>query len=186
MKKCIIFKIEKPYSNFNKHSKTKDKLNSYCKSCVNEITSEWRKNNREHMNKYRNNYIKERKAIDDSFRLACDLRSRLRKALLSQVTNKHSKTEELLGISFDEFKKYIEFLMTPEMTWKSISLDHVLPLSSFDLTNPEQLKQASNYTNIQPLLKSDNCKKGSRLHDHDIAFQRNNLYEYEYYIYYCC
>ena len=27
--------------------------------------------------------------------------------------------------------------MTPEMTWESIDLDHIVPLSSFDLTDPE-------------------------------------------------
>ena len=102
------------------------------------------------------------------------------------MTNKNDKTEELLGISFAEFKKYIEFLLTPEITWKSVHLDHIQPLSSFDLTDPKQLKAAAHYTNIQPLLKGDNLKKGSRLHDHDIAIQRNNLYEYEYYKYYCC
>ena len=50
--------------------------------------------------------------------------------------------------------------MTSEMTWKSVHLDHVQPLSNFDLTDPEQLKKAVHYTNIQPLLKSDNLKKG--------------------------
>ena len=74
--------------------------------------------------------------------------------------------------------------MTPEMTWKSIDLDHVRPLSSFDLTNREQLKEAAHYTNIQPLLKSKNRKKSSRLHEHDLAIQRNNIYEYEYFKYY--
>ena len=69
------------------------------------------------------------------------LRSRLRKALIYQKTNKNSKTEDLLGISFGEFKNYMEFLITPEMTWKSIDLDQIRPLSSFDLTNPEQLNE---------------------------------------------
>ena len=75
------------------------------------------------------------------------------------MTNKNDKTEELLGISFAEFKKYIEFLMTPEITWKSVHLDHIQPLSSFNLTDPKQLKTAAHYTNIQPLLKKDNLIK---------------------------
>ena len=72
------------------------------------------------------------------------------------------------------------------MTWESIDLDHVRPLSSFDLTDSEQLKEACHYTNIQPLLKSDNRKKGSKYHEHDLVAQRNNLYDYEYFKYYCC
>ena len=178
---CSKCKIEKPISEFNKNSNTKDNLTSYCKICNNQNNSKWIKNNRERRKIYEN----KKYANDISFKLAKNLRNRLRQALLQQVTNKNDKTEELLGISFAEFKKYIEFLMTPEITWKSVHLDHIQPLSSFDLTDPEQLKEAAHYTNIQPLLKSDNLKKGSRLHDHDIAIQRNNVYEYECYKHYC-
>ena len=38
-------------------------------------------------------------------------------------------------------KNYIEFLLTPERTWETIELDHVRPLSSFDLINLEQIKK---------------------------------------------
>ena len=98
----------------------------------------------------------------------------MRKALVRQLTKKSEKTEDLLGISFNEFK-------TPQVNWMNIELDHVRPLSSFDLTNPEQLKEASYYTNIQPLLKNDNRSKGSKFHEHDLVFQRDKVYEYEYF-----
>ena len=129
--------------------------------------------------------MREKRANDDSFRLANNLRKRLRKALRKQLTNKTSKTEELLGISFEEFKNYIEFFMAPEMTWKTIDLDHIQPLSSFNLTDSEQLKKAAHYTNIQPLLKRDNQSKGSKFHEYNLTVQRDNLYQYEYYKYYC-
>ena len=179
---CSKCKIEKPIFEFNKNSNTKDKIHYYCRLCDNLKCLEWEKNNRG----YRNKYWKEKYTNDISFKLAKILRTRLGQALLRQLTNKNFKTEELLGISFSEFKKYIEFLMSPEMSWELVELDHIQPLSSFDLTNPEQLREAAHYTNIQPLLKSDNRKKGSKYSEHDIAIQRNNLYEYEYYKYYCC
>ena len=69
--------------------------------------------------------------------------------------------------------------MTSEMTWNNIDLDHVRLLSFFDLTNPEQLKEAYHYTNIQPLLKSDNRKKGANYSEHDLVVQNEKLYEYE-------
>ena len=176
-KKCSKCKIEKPHSDFSNQSSSKDKLHPYCKFCNNQKKSNWVKNNRIHISLYeREKYVK-----DVTYRLACKLRSRLRHALLRQVTNKNSKTEELLGVSFSEFKKYIEFLMTPEMTWESIELDHVRPLSSFDLTNPEQLKEAAHFSNIQPLLKSDNRKKGCKYNNHDLAIHREKVYLYLYY-----
>ena len=184
LKKCFICKVEKPFCEFNKQSKKKDKLYPYCRICDNIKSSQWITNNYEQYRRRRNNYEKKRRTEDESFRLACNLRSRLHHALLRQVAHKFSKTEELLGISYEEFKDYIEFLMTPEMNWKNIDLDHVRPLSSFDLTDPEQLKEAAHFSNIQPLFKHDNRKKGARYHEHDLMVQNENLYEYEYFKYY--
>ena len=180
LKKCSKCKVEKSLTEFNKNSSSKDKLRCYCKTCDRMNSSQWCKNNRE---KY-NQYYREKRANDNLYRLACNLRRRLHHALLRQVAHKFSKTEELLGISFEEFKTYIEYLMVPEMTWENIELDHIRPLSSFNLTDPDQLKEASHYSNIQPLLKSDNRKKGARYHEHDLAVQNEKLYEYEYFKYY--
>ena len=184
LKKCSSCEIEKSVSEFSKHSKNKDKLRYLCRNCSNFKKLEWYKNNKDHVNNYNRIYKKNRRINDISFKLACNLRSRLRNALFSQVTKKNSTTEELLGISFEEFKNYIEFFMTPEMTWKTIDLDHVRPLSSFDLTDNEQLKEAAHYTNIQPLLKIDNIKKGSKYHEHDLVVQSEKVYDYETYKYY--
>jgi hypothetical protein len=50
------------------------------------------------------------------------------------------------------------------MTWENWSvngwhIDHIKPLSSFDLTDTEQLKEACSYNNLQPLWAKDNLKK---------------------------
>ena len=74
--------------------------------------------------------------------------------------------------------------MTPEMNWNNIDLDHVRRLSSFDLTVPEQLKEASHFSNIQPLLKKDNRRKGSKYYEHDLVVHRDRVYEYECFKYY--
>ena len=180
LKKCTNCKVAKPFSDFTKHSTTKDKLRCYCRICHNSRTTQWHKNNR---GKY-NGFYKKRRVEDEPFRLACNLRSRLRIALPKELTRKTSKTEELLEISFQEIKDYIEFLLTSDMSWKNIDLDHVQPLSSYDLTDPEQLKEAAHFSNIQPLLKRDNRKKGANYHEHDLMVQNQNLYEYECFKYY--
>ena len=51
----------------------------------------------------------------------------------------------------------------------------VKALKSFYLTDPNQLKEAAHYTNIQPLLKTDNLKKGSKFTEHDLAVQREKF-----------
>ena len=40
---------------------------------------------------------------------------------------------------------------------------NIKPLSSFDLTDPEQQKAACHWTNLQPLSPIENMKKGAKI-----------------------
>lgn len=69
-----------------------------------------------------------------------------------------------LGCSIEELKTYLESKWQPGMNWDNWSkdgwhIDHIRPLASFDLSDPEQLRQACHYTNLQPLWAEDNFKK---------------------------
>ena len=44
-------------------------------------------------------------------------------------------------------------------------MDHIRPLSSFDLTNPEQLRRAQHWSNFQPLSAADNNTKKADILD---------------------
>ena len=46
------------------------------------------------------------------------------------------------------------------MTWDIIEIDHVKPIGLFDVSDDEQLKEAFNWRNTQPLLKEDHQQKG--------------------------
>lgn len=95
-------------------------------------------------------------------RIKHSLRSRLNHAI-----NKDLKTGSAvddLGCTIDELKLYLESKFSAGMTWNNWSrdgwhIDHIIPLSSFDLTDSEQLKKAIHYTNLQPLWAEENCKK---------------------------
>ena len=65
-----------------------------------------------------------------------------------QITSKNDKTEDLLRISYLNFKNYNEFLLSDEIKWGNTHLDHVCSLSSFDLKDSEQLKQATHFSKI--------------------------------------
>lgn len=54
------------------------------------------------------------------------------------------------------------------MTWENWGrggwhIDHILPVSSFNLSDPDQFFKAFHFTNLQPLWERENLSKGSRL-----------------------
>lgn len=61
-----------------------------------------------------------------------------------------------------ELKSYLETLFKPGMTWNNYGqweLDHIIELSTFDLTNRDQFLLAAHYTNLQPLWKAEHHNK---------------------------
>ncbi len=51
------------------------------------------------------------------------------------------------------------------MSWDNYGewhIDHIVPLSSFDLTDKSQVNKVCHYTNLQPLWAIDNLRKGDR------------------------
>ena len=65
----------------------------------------------------------------------------------SKIKLKSSSTMDTLGIDFNTHRKWIEFQMTPDMKWKNIDIDRVRHISSFHITDDEQLKEPFNWKN---------------------------------------
>jgi hypothetical protein len=95
------------------------------------------------------------------------LRKILRKRLTEAVKNNHKSGSAVrdLGCLIPELKIHLEFKFTEGMTWGNYGkwhIDHIRPLSSFNLTNPNELKTACHYTNLQPLWAKDNLTKSNK------------------------
>lgn len=86
-------------------------------------------------------------------RLASKIRSRVRRFACNG--RKAGSVTECLGCSFEFLVGYIEAKFEPGWTWENLGtfweLDHVRPLSSFNLNDPEQFRIACHYNNLQPL-----------------------------------
>lgn len=92
---------------------------------------------------------------------------------LIKSSNKCGSAVRDLGCSIQELVVWIEdqFYKNKDgekMTWKNWKpdgwhIDHIVPLSSFDLTRPEQLKAACHYTNLRPLWAYENLSKGAKI-----------------------
>lgn len=123
------------------------------------------KNNRESINAYHREYYK-----NINNRLRKNLRGRLSCAIQRGFDGSRGGSfVRDLGCSIQEFKIFMEQKFQPGMTWENYGwgenkwhLDHIVPLVSFNLTDPEQFKKAAHHTNYQPLWQPDNFKKGAR------------------------
>lgn len=79
---------------------------------------------------------------------------------------KHGEALRLLGCTIREFKAHLESKFTEGMSWENRGkwhLDHVAPLSSFNLTKLEDRQKAFHWSNYQPLWAKDNLSKGAKL-----------------------
>jgi hypothetical protein len=78
-----------------------------------------------------------------------------------------TRVHPLCGISGVKLREWIESRFTRSMTWKNYGkiwhLDHIFPISRFNLTDPEQVKVACNWQNLQPLLRKANARKSDKI-----------------------
>lgn len=72
---------------------------------------------------------------------------------------------ELLGCSYEQLKEHLQSQFKPPMSYINYGeweVDHIKPVSSFDLTNPKEAIQCFNYKNLQPLWRFDNRSKHNK------------------------
>jgi hypothetical protein len=127
------------------------------------IAREWARNNRENGLKR----FVERYSSDQQFNLAIKFRRRVYMAVRNQFTIKAETTINLLGTTYSQFKEYIEGKFTDGMNWEKvlsgeIHLDHIKPVSLFNLSDPKEQMKAFNYKNMQPLWARDNLAKHNK------------------------
>lgn len=118
----------------------------------------WREKNPE----YQKEYAKRRYETDANYLIKCRLRSRLTKKLKCQKAHKTTNTMALTGCTPEFLRGYLEAQFKPGMTWKTVHVDHHVPLAEFDLRDPEQQKQAFHYSNLRILWAVDNMRKGKK------------------------
>ena len=107
-------------------------------------------------------------------RLADALRARVNRVIKKPTGNYTVRTLELLGCTIQEFMKHLSqhfynHLETNEpMSFDNYGMfgwhvDHTIPVSSFDLTDPKQQEQCFNYTNLKPMWCHENWSKRDKL-----------------------
>jgi len=102
-------------------------------------------------------------------------RVHLNRVLKQSTLQKKKKTVEYLGCTPEQFITHIQSKMSGEMNFDNIHLDHIKPVSKFNLDNEEEFKMCCHFTNFQPLLAKDNLCKHNRWSDEEDEHWRKNI-----------
>lgn len=91
-------------------------------------------------------------------------RKRLNLLVKQKGAYKAGKMRDLIGCTVPQVKAHLEAQFHEGMTWENYGrggwhIDHIRPCASFDLTDPNQVRQCFHYTNLQPLWEWENCTK---------------------------
>ncbi len=149
------------------YNENKDKAKEYYINNREQILIN-KKNEREVENFYKLKYelyFKVRRDSDPLFKLSSNIRNLIKNSFYYKGYSKKSKTTEILGCSFEEFKIYLESKFEDWMTWENRALyngefnygwdiDHIIPLSS--AKTEEDIIRLNHYTNLQPLCSYTN------------------------------
>jgi hypothetical protein len=143
----------------------------------NKLSKEYKEKNKEKINKYaidyyysnkdterykevRKNYYKNRLDNDILYKIRHYLTCMLGIYFRNHGFTRKTKTYEILGCSFEDFKLYLENKFEPWMTWENRGLyngevnygwdiDHIIPISS--AKTEEDIIKLNHYTNLRPL-----------------------------------
>jgi hypothetical protein len=166
----------------NKNKKKEQDRERYIKNSdkYKELNRIYYYNNKDRFKKNHRNYIKYRKEIDPLFKLKCAIRTLVTNSISKGGFNKNSKTEEVLGCSFNDFKNYLESKFENWMNWsnhglyngeyeKNWQIDHIIPISAAE--TEEDIIRLNHYTNLQPLCSKVNMfdKKNLIIIDNEIV-----------------
>lgn len=92
------------------------------------------------------------------------MRSRVLSALKGQ--EKPSSTLEMIGCSKEDLVKHLESQFRDGMTWDNQGsrwhIDHIVPITKFDLSKEDEAKKANHFTNLRPLLWHENVNKSNK------------------------
>jgi transposase-like protein len=145
-RQCTGCKEEKPLSEFGLTVRRRPEPR--CKSC--KIAA--------HVKRYG-----KRLREDGALRLIQRLRSLLNFVIKRAATSKESSTLDLVGCDAETLKKHMERQFKKGMTWENYGkrwhVDHIIPVSHFDLSNPEEQRASFHFTNLRPLWAMENILK---------------------------
>lgn len=142
-----------------------------CKECYKEKSKTWKRPDKERANKIARDRMKTRRETDPQYKLQTTIRRQIGDAIRNYCkAGYQSRTGKIkyLGCTIPELKTFLESKFDKRMTWQNHGkywhIDHIKPVSLFNLLDESQMIEAFNYQNLQPLRAKDNLIKGNRFY----------------------
>ena len=141
-----------PTSQFYKDSRNADGLDNRCKACQKLWKKKW---------------YREQRINNPQYKIKKNISRRILKAL---GTPKGTTTAHEVGCSMMQLQVHLERQFQDYMSWSMRNrwhIDHRIPVTAFNLTNPVERAAAFHYLNLQPLWGKENIKKSNHYTDSD-------------------
>lgn len=145
------------------YEENKEKIKQYRienKEAIKESKRQYRQTNKDALK----HQTKTRMKTDNVFSLTRRIRKSINQSFANNGYTKKSRSYEILGCSFEEFKVYIENQFLAGMHWDNRSewhLDHIVPVSFSE--SEDEIIMLNHYTNFRPLWAFDNISKHAKL-----------------------
>jgi hypothetical protein len=119
--------------------------------------------------------IKQKKLDHGIQKIFSNVKTRINYAFKKNNIEFKQSYEEIIGCNIDIFENHIVNQLKEGMTidnYGEWEIDHIKPISSFNLDNDNEIHECFNYKNLQPLWLSENRKKAASLtHEQSSAMQ---------------
>lgn len=113
----------------------------------------------------KNKYRKKKLKTDSLYKLTSNIRVLICNNIKRKGYRKTTKTTQILGCTFDEFKQHLESQFQDWMNWENHGkyngtkgygwdIDHIIPIST--ATTEDDIIRLNHYTNLQPLCSKIN------------------------------
>jgi hypothetical protein len=180
----------------NNHDKIKENKKKYREQNADklkEYQKEWRENNADKRKEYGKEWYEKNKCEHNKRYGECKIcnlplyliniqRHQINRCFKLSSENKTKSSIEYLGCDAEYFIEYFEKKMNLwnqhndiKMEWQNIHIDHIKPVSSFNLDDEDDFLDCCHYTNLQPLLATDNLSKNNKWSDEYDVYWNNNI-----------
>lgn len=123
------------------------------------------KKNKQIYNKQQREKVAFERKNNSLFKLKENTRNLICASFRMKGIRKNTKTFNMLGCTPEQFKQHIESQFDSNMSWDNYgsywSIDHIIPIASAITEN--DLLKINHFSNLRPLEKIENIKKGAKL-----------------------